>query len=114
MDREQIDMLLMVDDDEDSTELVEELFGLFEGESRVKLEALEDVCQANDSSELRRLVHFVAGSAGNLGLARISAFYRAIERAIDSGDLKDVRECAGPIRREFECASAAFKTEFNL
>ncbi|MGJ8650545.1 MAG: Hpt domain-containing protein [Opitutaceae bacterium] len=114
MDREQIDMLLMVEDGEDSTSLIRELFDLFEGESREKLLSLDRVCEANDLAELRRVVHFVAGSAGNLGLARLSAFYRAIERSVDTGALNQIADCASPIRSEFEVACVAFQAEFGL
>ena len=114
MDREQIDMLLMLEDGDDSTALVRELFGLFEGESRQKLEALDQVCQANDVVELRQILHFVAGSAGNLGMARLSMYYRAIEKAIDAGMLTEIDSGTDQIRAEFESASAAFKAEFSL
>lgn len=114
MDREQIDMLLMVEDGEDSTSLVRELFDLFEGEGREKLLDLDQVCEANDLAELRKIVHFVAGSAGNLGLARLSAFYRAIEHSIDTGALSQIADCAPPIHAEFEAACDAFQAEFGL
>ena len=114
MDREQIDMLLMIDDDEDPTALVRELFGLFETESRAKLIELDRVCMVNAVVDLRKIVHFVAGSAANLGLARLAVFYRAIERAIESGQLTELSTAAQPIRTEFEAASVAFRSEFKL
>jgi HPt (histidine-containing phosphotransfer) domain-containing protein len=115
MDREQIDMLLMVDDnEEDSTALVRELFDLFQGESAEKLESLDEVCAANDGDELRQLVHFVAGSAGNLGIARLSVFYRGVEQAIDEGRLTDLSGCAAPIRTAFEDGCKAFGAEFVI
>jgi HPt (histidine-containing phosphotransfer) domain-containing protein len=115
MDREQIDMLLMVDDGEDdSTALVRELFDLFQGESADKLKDLDTVCAANDTEELRRMVHFIAGSAGNLGLARLSRFYREVEQAIDESRLTELSSCAKPIRTAFEEACAAFGAEFGI
>jgi len=114
MDREQIDMLLMVEDDEDSTSLVRELFDLFESESREKLEHLSEVCERNDAIGLRKIVHFVAGSAGNLGLSRLCGFYRAIERAIDNEDLVRIAHCEAPVREEFDAAREAFRKEFDL
>ena len=49
MDREQIDMLLMIDDsDDDSASLVRELFELFQRESSDKFKKLDEVCEAND------------------------------------------------------------------
>ncbi len=115
MDREQIDMLLMVGDGEDdSTALVRELFGLFKGESSDKLKSLDSVCAANDTDELRKMVHFIAGSAGNLGLAHLSGFYRGVEQAIDEGGLTDLSQCADPIRSAFEDGCAAFGAEFEV
>ncbi|HAV12816.1 MAG TPA: hypothetical protein DCX06_04875 [Opitutae bacterium] len=114
MDREQIEMLLLIDDEEESMALIGELFNLFDSESRAKLAELERVCMANAVVDLRKIVHFIAGSAGNLGLARLAAFYRAIEHSIDSGALGDISSAAAPIRAEFEAGSAAFKAEFGI
>lgn len=115
MDREQIDMLLMVDDgEEDSTALVRELFDLFRGESAEKLQQIDAVCAANDAAELRRIVHFIAGSAGNLGLSYLCGFYRAVERALDVGTLTDLSACATPLRAAFEDACVAFRSEFGI
>ncbi len=115
MDREQIDMLLMIDDDDDdSTSLVRELFELFQRESSEKFKSLDAVCEANDIEALRKIAHFVAGSAGNLGLARLSGFYRGIEQAIDNGTLTDLAQCAAPIRTAFREACEAFAAEFSV
>lgn len=114
MDREQLDMLLMLSDDEDSTAIVRELFDLFYSESTAKLKGLNQICMANALEDLRKLVHFIAGSAGNLGLARLSEYYRAIERSIDDGSLTDISDAASPIRDKFENSSAAFRAEFEL
>jgi HPt (histidine-containing phosphotransfer) domain-containing protein len=116
MDREHIDMLLMGGEDsvEEDNALTRELFLLFSNESEAKLETLTDICASGDLRQLRNAVHFIAGSAGNLGLCRLLAFYRAIERAIDEGDLTDISECEPAIRREFEIGRDAFRSEFNL
>ncbi len=115
MDREQIDMLLMVDEDgDDPTDLIRELIYLFETESRAKFAELDRICMVDAVVDLRKVVHFVAGSAGNLGLVRLAAFYRAIEQTIDSGQLTDLSNAAQPIRDEFESAIATFKAEFDL
>ncbi|HKK18155.1 MAG TPA: Hpt domain-containing protein [Opitutales bacterium] len=114
MDREQIDMLLMADDEEESDALVRELFALFDTESSAKLDELDRICRERDAEGLRKLVHFIAGSAGNLGLARLSAFYRGIERAIDQGELEDFDGCAKLIPREFELSRGEFKKSLAL
>ncbi|HAQ57455.1 MAG TPA: hypothetical protein DEA16_03045 [Opitutae bacterium] len=115
MDREQIDMLLMIDaGDDDSATLVQELFELFKSESSDKFKKLDVVCAANDIQALRKIVHFVAGSAGNIGLARLSGFYREIEKAIDLGKLTDLSQCAAPIQTAFREACEAFAVEFSV
>lgn len=114
MEREQIDMLLMGEDGDPMTSLARELFDLFVQESSAKLEALPEVCAQGDLPKLRNIVHFIAGSAGNLGLARLACFYRAIERAIDQKNLTDISEVESPIRQEFACACEAFRADFNL
>jgi len=114
MDRGQIDMLLMVDrGDGDSEALIRTLFRLFKTESAEKLTNLEAVCAANDTAELRKMVHFVSGSAGNLGLAHLAGFYRALEHAIVAGRLNDLGECAIVIRSAFDAGCAAFSEEFD-
>ncbi len=109
MDREQIDMLLMVDNgDGDSEALIRTLFQLFRTESAEKLTNLEAVCSANDTAELRRMVHFGSGSAGNLGLAHLSGFYRALDHSIVSGRLNDLSACSFVIRSSFDVRLSSF------
>lgn len=114
MDREQIDMLIMGDEGDTDTALARELFELFANESASKLDNLAEVCARGDLLQLRSIVHFIAGSAGNLGLARLAAFYRAIEQAIDVKQLTDISGCEQAIRQEFEYARDAFRADFNF
>ena len=114
MDRDQIDTLILGDVGDTDTSLVRELFDLFSNESAAKLEALPAVCEKGDLLELRNIVHFIVGSACHLGLVRLAAFYRAIERAVDEQQLTDITEVAAPILREFELAREAFRAEFNF
>jgi HPt (histidine-containing phosphotransfer) domain-containing protein len=114
MDREQIDTLILGDESNSDTTLVRELFDLFVNEGAAKLEALPAVCTQGDLLELRNIVHFIVGSACHLGLVRLAAFYRAIERAVDEQQLTDISELAVPVRREFELAREAFRADFNL
>ena len=114
MDREQIDTLILGDVGDTDTSLVRELFDLFVNEGAAKLEALPAVCEKGDLLELRNIVHFIVGSACHLGLVRLAAFYRAIERAVDEQQLTDITEVAVPILREFELAREAFREDFNF
>ncbi|MEM1223064.1 MAG: Hpt domain-containing protein [Verrucomicrobiota bacterium] len=113
IDIEQLEMLVLVDeDDEDSHALVRELYDLFNRESSGKLNGLASACQAGDASAVRKIIHFVAGSAGNLGLSRLCAFYRGIEKAIDLGTISDLNLLIGPAVEEFELACKAFTESF--
>ncbi len=114
MNREQLDMLLMTDDEEETNALAKELFEIYESESREKLKQIDGVCAARDAQGLRNIVHFIAGSAGNLGLSRLSAFYRAIEKTIDEGDFSDFERCPDCVRREFEESCRLFREEFGI
>jgi HPt (histidine-containing phosphotransfer) domain-containing protein len=114
MEREQIDMLLMPEEGDESNSLAAELFELYEAESSEKLAGLSGVCDARDAAGLRKIVHFVAGSSGNLGLARLSAFLRGVERAIDDGKLEDFEACRVVIPQEFESSCARFREVFGI
>lgn len=114
MCREQIDMLLMADDEEESNSLALELYGLFKTESAVKISQLEQVCRERDGDALGKLVHFISGSAGNLGLMRLNAFYRGIEQAVDDGVLEDYEACAILIPQEFELGCKEFSKALGL
>ena len=114
LDRDQIDTLILGDEANADTTLVRELFDLFVNEGATKLEALPAVCAQDDVQELRSIVHFIVGSACHLGLVRLTAFYRAIERAIDEQQLIDITEVEGPILREFELAREAIRADFNF
>lgn len=114
MDREQIDTLILGDEGNADTTLARELFDLFVNESAAKLEALPAACAQGDLLELRNIVHFIVGSACHLGLVRLAAFYRAIERAVDEEQLTDIADVAAPILLEFELAREAFRADFNF
>ncbi|ADE53268.1 Hpt domain-containing protein [Coraliomargarita akajimensis] len=111
IDREQFEMLVMPDEGDEGLELIRDIFGIFTREGDDKLEQLDAVCAANDLTELRKLVHFIAGSAGNLGLSRLCAFYRAIEHAIDNEQVRDVSGFADAVRSEYALACEAYKAE---
>ncbi len=114
MERERIDSMLVSDSEEEAHSLVAELYALFKEESDAKIEQLGLACRENDVSAVRGIVHFIAGSAGNLGLVRLANYYRTIERAIDAGGVEDVSAGERPIRDEYVAACEAFEREFRL
>lgn len=114
MNREQIDMLLMPDDGNEAHCLAKELFEIYSIEAREKLLKLEGACAERNAQEVRNIVHFIAGSASNLGLARFSAFCRATEKAIDEGKFTDFERAPEVIRGEFDAACESFRAAFGL
>jgi FOG: HPt domain len=102
VDAEQIEMLTMVDEEDSGGGLVAELFGLFKSESDPKLDQLAEICASNDSAQLRKIVHFIAGSAGNIGLNQLSLALRRVEEGIDSGEIEDITGAEDPIRNVYE------------
>jgi len=114
MDREYLVTVLMIEEGEELMMMMRQLYHLFESEGRLKLADLERICLANARSDLTTIVHFVAGSAGNLGLTRLHGFYRAVERSMNDGSLTDISDAAVPIRAAFDQAGLAFKAAFDL
>jgi HPt (histidine-containing phosphotransfer) domain-containing protein len=115
INHEQIEMLMMVDEDEgDSSAFLLELYDLFRTESEKKLSTVEAICAVNDVEALRKVVHFIGGSAGNIGIACLAGFYRAVEQAINEGRLTDVTQCAEPIQAAFTAGCSVFCGEFGI
>ncbi len=115
VDCEQLNMLLGIEEGEESVKsLATELFAIYRAESDEKLAELDAICRARDSGALRKLVHFIAGSAGNLGMMRLHEICRGIERAIDAGELKDFEACAKLIPSEFELGCQRFTQTLDL
>jgi len=109
LDREHIEGLKALQDDTGSTSLISELFTLFISENQEKINQLESVCIARDDVTLKRIVHFIAGGAGNIGLMRLSALCRGVEEAICKGVFLDYEACARLIPQEYELATTAFR-----
>jgi HPt (histidine-containing phosphotransfer) domain-containing protein len=110
MDEEQLAMLQMVDQEEgEGGSLLGELFEMFESESGQRLEDLGSICARNDLEELRRIIHFVVGSASNIGLLRLSSYYRDIEQAIDTKQLADSAGAEVPILEAFKDSCNYFR-----
>lgn len=114
VDRGQMEMLVMSEDPEEVAGLAKELYDLFVSEADGKVSELASVCGSKDLAGLRKIVHFIAGSAGNLGLLQLSAFLRGLEHEVDAGAVQDFTLCGEIVQREYQTSCAAFVTEFNL
>ncbi|MGB0372208.1 MAG: Hpt domain-containing protein [Opitutales bacterium] len=74
--------LLVGSNFEESKELLDDLIALYEEENLPHLQDLEEACKTGDTDAATRHTHFIAGSSGNMGLARLSTYCRAVESAI--------------------------------
>ena len=114
VDEEQIEMLRMVDEDDSGGGLVAELYGLFHQESSEKLKTLGDVCAANDRVQFRKIIHFIAGSAGNIGFMRLNLALRAVEEGIDTDQIMDITQAEAPVQDLFNHSCQYLVSTYNL
>ena len=113
IDRDQIEMLLGDDGDDGDLGLVIELFEMFCDEIDEKLSELDEACKNNESNELRKIVHYIGGSAGNLGMFRLSVYYRAIENSIDANELVDLSKYHSSLHDVYKEAREAYQKEIK-
>lgn len=94
-------------------EMVEELYNLFEPENAARLEELEPQARAGDTAALLRGFHFIAGSAANLGLRRLSELARAHENAMEAGADNRLPERVADLRAVFDDTRQAFREAYG-
>jgi HPt (histidine-containing phosphotransfer) domain-containing protein len=78
LDMEQLEMLIEAGGD-DSSSLLDEIFGLFESESAEKLEELQQCRAQNDYDKLAKSAHALAGSSANIGGSALARQAKEIE-----------------------------------
>ena len=81
IDSEQAQMLLSVPG-ETSDSLLKELITLFVNENEPRLGDVARCCSEKDEEQLRQEVHFLGGSAANLGIQRMATLCKQSEVAI--------------------------------
>ena len=74
--------LLVGPDLQASRDLLDELISLYEGENEPQLEDFKKALTSGDVEAATKHIHFVAGSSGNMGLARLSSFCRTLEKLL--------------------------------
>lgn len=114
VDAEQFEILFDLSSNDIGMNEIGRIFELFYVESVAKLEGLERVCETNDLDRLREMLHFVAGSAGNLGLVRLHQMLRDTEVELRTGELTDIRLYAASIRYLFDKSVAAYREHAKL
>ncbi|GEM_PF-6524679 len=114
VDVEQLNSLLMLSDDEPDISLAKELFDLFQEESGRRLAELDSVCLGNDVGQFCKILHFLAGSAGNIGMNRLMDLFHAVERDIEAKKIQDIRDAGPEVFRLYEASCSKFKTVFCI
>ena len=91
-------------------DLIEELGGIFFGESAPRMERLRAALAAKDHLELHREAHGLKGSAASLGAKRLAAVARRLEaRAADS-----IPADAADLIRRIEQENEHLRAEFRV
>lgn len=91
--------------------LLLEIFGLFREECGSRVEAVERFFGQAADTVYRENIHFIAGSAANLGMARLAGLCRGVEQAIIVGRTFDLSACRVALRREYESSCEAFSAD---
>jgi HPt (histidine-containing phosphotransfer) domain-containing protein len=91
--------------------LLRDIFALFREESGRRVVELQYYAGSDGDKQLRELIHSISGSAANLGLARLAALCRGVEKSIHSGQPFDLEACRMAVRGEYEAACAAFSAD---
>lgn len=107
-DVEQVELLTMAAE-EAGQEFWDDLIRTFETEVAPRFSEIRDTAQTKDAQGLRRIAHFVAGSAANMGLLRLSTLCRNIEREIDDQRFKAWEDVMPQVQREYEAALEAIR-----
>lgn len=100
VDDEQVSLL--TSDASEGENMLQDLLELFAAESEPRLELIKAACASQDSESLRRLVHFIAGSAANLGALRLSILCRQVEAALARNDFYGYSELPELLEGEYQ------------
>lgn len=85
-----------------------EIYGLFREEAGSSVVSLYSTHGEMADEEMREIVHSIAGSAANMGMARLAGLCRGVEQAIIEGNSFEKEVCCSAVRAEYEAACAAF------
>ncbi|MGF1484953.1 MAG: Hpt domain-containing protein [Opitutales bacterium] len=110
LDDEQVEILNMAAEGMEA-EFWGDMLDTFTNEIEPRFDLVAQACANEDAPNLRKYVHFIAGSAANLGLQRLSKFCRNIETALDDGTFSAFGECTASIRSEFDASVTAIRAK---
>jgi HPt (histidine-containing phosphotransfer) domain-containing protein len=113
LDHEQLEVLSSINDD-DSDNVLAELITLFIQENEPRFKNVQECCQKKDATELRKHVHFIAGSTANIGLQRVSTLCRQVEKAIMDRSFDAFDDLYSALWAEYQKAISECKKEAKL
>lgn len=114
VDASQLEPLLASSGEAALRDLAEVLLSLFSADTTRSLGRLEAACSQQDAAALADIVHSIGGSAGNLGLVRLSRYFGDFERTIRAGTFTEYAVADETIRREIDAALKAFRECYGL
>jgi CheY-like chemotaxis protein len=99
--------------DEDETDIVAELAGMFLDDARPRLSALEVAVLDEEAPTVERLAHTLKGSSANMGARGMSTLCARLEDAGASGDLSQGPRLVERLKEEFARVDRAFEAEIR-
>lgn len=89
--------------------LIRDLLDTFQNDARTDLEQLGALAAQKNNQELKRIMHFIAGSAANVALERLSVLCRGVEDSIDADTFAEYTELEPVVLTEYDNACRAFE-----
>lgn len=94
-------------------DLVERLLNSFESRFPEDLSQIEQCLHEEDSPELKRLIHQLKGSAGNVSAPTLHALMTRMERAVQAKQTDEASLCLEEVHRAWD-SYLKFKTSTRL
>jgi CheY-like chemotaxis protein len=92
--------------------MVAELAGMLLEQTPDKLAEIHKTLEAGETTTARQLAHDIASTAGNLGMTRVVALARELERKSTEGLVKDLPSIAAQIDAAYYAAAASLRTRY--
>lgn len=94
---------------EEASEFLDDLFVTFNAQIEPRLPELNRAVEQHQPEPLRKVVHFIAGSASNMGMTRLAALCRNTEQAIKANAFDEYETFA----RQFDAELAQGRKAFE-
>lgn len=107
IDQEHLTMLVGPEPAE-AGDLLDDLIALFREENEPHFDDLSQACTDSDTEAATKHIHFIAGSSGNMGLARLSTYCRAAESSLREGSTSACPELYTSIQGLYQSSIEAF------